>query len=463
MQRVVVVGAGLIGSLLSIFLARRGYSVLLFDRHPDPRATRLDCGRSINLTLCHRGFCALDRAGVGRRVRSLAVPAYGRRVHAIDGEVRFQPYGNRREAIHSISRNRLNQLLLEEASALSTVEPHFGQRCLDVDLEGPAVTFEDVETGDVSAVEADRVVGADGAYSAVRLRMLRTDRFDYSQEYLGQGYRELSVPALGTGEWALEPDAIHIWPRGHYMLIGFANSDGSFTLSLHLPFDGAPSFSSLRTARDLEELFDRSFHDALPKIPRLADDFFGRPTNSMVTIRCSPWCYEGKVLLIGDAAHAIVPSYGQGANAGFEDCAFLDAALERHGDEWGPALADYERERKPNTDAIADLSLRHFAELREHVGDPCFLLRKAVERKLCELAPDLYQPLYSRVSFTSMSYLEALEEERGRQAVVERILGRLDGRGGEENLDALVRECLESEPALATPLEPVATIGKENP
>ncbi len=421
MNDVIVIGGGLVGSLLSICLARRGCAVRIYDRKPDPRVGEQRSGRSINLTLCERGLAALARVGAHDAVQAVVIPAYGRQIHAEDGRVVYQPYGNRGEALYSITRNELNRVLLEIAEKEHGVDIRFGIKCAGLDHQAPSVVLEDQDTGARWTAGASWIFGSDGAFSAVRLHLQKTDRFDFSQSYLDQGYKELTLPPAESAAWGLDRHALHIWPRGRYMLIGFANFDGSATLALHLPFEGEVSFASIRSEADLLALFARSFPDTLGRIPNLAGDFFGRPVSSMVTIRCNPWM-RGRVALIGDAAHAVVPSYGQGANCGFEDCAVLDACLDRHDGEWEPAVAAFERERKPNADAIADLSLQHFAEIRDRVGDRRFLLRKAVERRLEHLYPDRCRPLYSLVSFTTLTYVEALRRARFQDALVERIL-----------------------------------------
>ncbi len=422
METILVAGGGLVGSLLSIYMARQGHEVHLFDRYPDFRTTKIASGRSINLTICERGFAALDRMGVGARVRDISVPCYGRMVHSVDGSVELQPYGNLGEAIYSISRNTLNQVLLAHALEQPSLTCHFEQKCAEVDLDRLGVTFQDQRSGNVSQWRGDRLFGADGAHSAVRLRLQRTPRFNLVQQYLDQGYKELDAPPTPAGDWPLEGHAIHIWPRGDYMLIGFPNLDRSFTLSLHMPFEGDPSFASLRTPTDLWNLFERSFPDALPLLPNLTAEYFGRPEASMVTIRCSPWTYRGKVALIGDAAHAMVPSYGQGANSGFEDCSVLADCVAAAGDDWKRAFDTYEALRKPNADAIADLALEHFQELRDLVGDPRFQQRKRIERRINELFPDRYTPLYSLISFTNVPYVEALRRDRAQRTLIDRMM-----------------------------------------
>ncbi|HBL27234.1 MAG TPA: kynurenine 3-monooxygenase [Acidobacteria bacterium] len=456
MSDIMIVGGGLVGSLLSIFLARRGCTVRIYDRKPDPRTFAQSSGRSINLTLCERGFAALERVGAHDAVRAVTIPAYGRQIHAEDGQVAFQPYGNEGEALYSITRNELNRALLDIAEKEHGVRIHFGVKCVGLDPQAPSVVLEDQETGARRTEGAAWVFGSDGAFSAVRLQLQRTDRFDFSQSYLDQGYKELTVPPAESAAWRLDLNALHIWPRGRYMLIGFPNFDGSTTLALHLPFEGEVSFAAVRDEKDLFAFFNRSFPDTVGYIPNLAGDFFGRPVSSMVTVRCNPWV-RGRVALIGDAAHAVVPSFGQGANCGFEDCAVLDACLDRHGGDWEVALAAYERERKPNADAIADLSLLHFGEIRDRVGDPRFLLSKAVERRLEHLHPDRYRSLYSLVSFTTITYVEALRRARTQEALVERILE--DGGAALEHLDDGGADALLQEHVRRASLPPLARTG----
>jgi kynurenine 3-monooxygenase len=423
MERILIVGAGLVGALQSLYLERAGYAVTVLDANPDPRDASLARGRSINLTLCDRGFAALEEVGAAERVRRHAVPCYGRVIHAEDGSTEYQPYGSRREAIWSIRRGELTRLLVEHAASAGGTELRFGERVEEVDLESLEVVTRDAVTGRAGRFRGDRLIGADGAYSAVRLRMLQASGFDYSQSYLDQAYTELDAPPREGGGFALEPaEAIHIWPRGNHMLIGFPNLDGSFTLSLHMPLGGEVSFATVERPEDLRALFEATFLDAVPLVPRLGESFFERPANSMVTIRCWPWTRDGRVALIGDAAHALVPSYGQGANSGFEDCSVFAACLEAAAGDWERALPAYQAARKPNADAIADLALEHFHELRDHVGDPEFLLRKRIERRVEALRPDRYAPLYSLVSFTRVPYVEAIERDRGQRWIIDRLL-----------------------------------------
>lgn len=429
MDCVLIVGGGLVGSVLAMFLSRLGYRVTIAERNPDPRVTNIGGGRSINLTLCERGLAPLERIGIRERVQDLGIPALGRIMHATDGTLSHQPYGNHGETLYSVPRDPLNATLIDLAEEAG-VTYEFGMECLDLDLDverhataRPAATFRRHPSGGVVTRETDRIFGADGAYSNVRLELQRkTHRFDLSQHHVEQVYKELSAPPAADGGWPLDPAALHIWPRGRFMLIAFANPDRSFTLSLHLPLAGRPSLASVATGKDLVELFEAFFPDALPLIPDLAEQFFGRKPASMVTVRCFPWICGGRVALVGDAAHAIVPSYGQGANAGFEDCAVLADCLEDAGGDWDTALADYQDKRKPHADAIADLALAHFRELQDLVGDPVFQLRKKLELRVNQHAPERFTPLYNLVSFTSIPYGETVEMERRQRRVIDRLM-----------------------------------------
>jgi kynurenine 3-monooxygenase len=421
MQEIIIVGAGLVGSLFSVYLARSGYKVLLYDRNPKPGQLRSASDRSINLTLCERGFQALRQVGQEETVRAICVPVFGRMMHNSDG-VSYQPYGNNQEAIYSVSRDRLNQVLLEAAQECPNVEFYFNEECVALDLSTGVLRFRNRLLGTESTRRAERIFAADGAFSALRYFAQRRTCFDYSQIYSTQAYKEMTMPASASGDWPLEVHAIHIWPRKDYMLIAFPNTDHTFTCSLHLPWQGDISYNSIRSEIDIAQLFAKSFPDAMPLMPNLDHEFIAHRPNAMVTVRCNPWVFDDKLILIGDAAHAIYPSYGQGANAGFEDCRILIECLKRHDHEWCAALREYQALRKPNTDAIADLSERHFIELRDLVGDRQFLLRKEIERLINKLYPDRFRDLYSMVTFTTMSYVDALRFYEKQRFLVDRIL-----------------------------------------
>jgi kynurenine 3-monooxygenase len=421
-ENAIIVGGGLVGCLLAAYLSKRGYRVDVFDRNPDPRGAEAKPGRAINLTICDRGFKALDAVHAGDIVRRISVPAYGRMIHSLNSELNYQPYGNNGEAIYSVLRTDLGTVLLEFAEQQPNVEFHFNEKCVSLELEPLKVEFEETGSGRCRSWEAARVFGADGAFSAVRTLMQRLSRFNYSQEYLDQGYKELTLPASSPVAWAGKKKVLHMWPRGRYVLLGFPNTDGSFTCSLHMPFEGTPSYSSIRTPADVRAFFRAEFPDVADEIPNLEEDYFVYPPNPMLTIRCAPWTFEGKVALIGDAAHVLFPYYGQGANAGFEDCELLMNCLEKHDDNWQAAFQEYEQIRKPNMDAIADMCAEHYVELRDLVGDSQFLLRKSVERKVNQMYPEKYVPLYSMIAFSSMPYCEALRRDQVQRRIIDQLI-----------------------------------------
>jgi kynurenine 3-monooxygenase len=340
-------------------------------------------------------------------------------LHAIDGRLTFQPYGHEaHHVIHSVSRAGLNRLLVETAEAMPNVEVRFGSRCVDVDVERASGTFANIDTGATTSVPADLVVGADGAFSEVRLALQKTDRFDYAQSYLKHGYKELTIPAAPGGGFRMEEHALHIWPRGGFMMIALPNVDGSFTCTAFWPFTGDNSFSALATREEVRGYFARVFPDALPLMPGLEEDFLLNAVGSLVTVRCAPWRYKDRVVLLGDAAHAIVPFYGQGANAAFEDCIVLDECLREFGADVGEALGTYERRRKRHADALADLAIGNFLEMRDKTASKTFLLAKKVEKSLARLFPSLFVPLYYMVTFSRTPYDDAVRRARIQWRVV---------------------------------------------
>ena len=424
----IVIGSGLVGTVLAVYLAKQGHEAQVYERVADPREADPSSGRSINLTLCDRGFAVLDSIGVGDAVRAVSVPVKGRLVHDVKGELTFQPYGNNGEAIYSIARTDLNKVLLDFAERNFDIHFSFNEKCLDIDFCAPSVQLRNLRTGDVSSANARLIFGCDGAYSAVRSKMQRKMRLNFSQHYWDQGYKELRAHTSTERDWTAERNVIHIWPRKDYMLIGFPNIYGTFTVALHLPFTGPLSFESLVTDADVRELFQTSFPDVIPHMPELIDDFLNHPANPMVTIKCSPWSYQDRAVLIGDAAHSIYPSYGQGANAGFEDCATLFECMQTYREDWKQVLKEFERRRRPNTDAIADLCAEHFKELRDLVGSPDFLLRKEIERTVNHAYPDKYKDLYSMITFTCMPYVEAMRIDREQRSILDQLMA-IDGIG----------------------------------
>lgn len=416
-----MVGAGLTGPLLAICLMQRGLRVEIYERRPDMRRVRTRAGRSINLAISTRGIYALREAGLWDEMRRIIVPMKGRMMHSLAGQLTFQRYGkNDTEVINSISRADLNVALMNAAEACG-VAIHFGERCTGFDAATGAVRFRNEETGRESRVQSDALIGTDGSASAIRLEMQKLGRFNLSQEYLDYGYKELTIPAGPSGKHLLESSALHIWPRGAYMLIALPNIDGTFACILFLPFQGNESFAKLGTAEQAAAFFADRFADAAPLMPQLKENYTSNPTGAMVTIRCSPWHVSGKALLLGDAAHAIVPFFGQGMNCAFEDCTVFLELLDRHGTDWAKLFAEFERARKANTDAIAELALENFIEMRDRVADPRFLLRKKVELALEAKYPRLFVPKYAMVTFHRVPYSVALS--RGK--IQDRLLTEL--------------------------------------
>lgn len=430
-----VVGAGLVGSLTALLLANRGHHVDVYERRQDPRKVGDATGRSINLALSERGWRALEKAGALEAVREIAMPVKARCMHGLDGGLTYQPYGlpgkgrfGHDECIYSVARGPLNRILLEAAEATGRVDVHFEHRLEDFSVSQDAVSlaFEDR-----SPLHHDRLFGTDGAFSAVRQRMMKGDRFDFSQSYLAHGYKEIAMPPRKDGGFAIDPEALHIWPRGHFMLMALPNPDGTFTCTLFAPFEGPDGFAKIPDVVSARAYFDTHFPDVLDLVPDFDQDWASNPTSSLITTRCNPWHVGDRVLLMGDAAHAIVPFYGQGMNSGFEDARVLADLLDDHeghpsGEAWTALMANFTRLRKANGDAIGDLALRNFIEMRDRTGDPRFLLRKRIERRLTDRHPNRWVPLYSMVTFTHLPYAEALELGRIQDGIMEEVMARPD-------------------------------------
>ena len=420
-KKVTIAGAGLVGSLEAIYLAKRGFQVEVFERRPDIRNVVLSAGRSINLALSTRGWNALKAVGVDVEVEKMAIPMHKRVMHAVDGTLTDQQYGQDGEAIYSVSRGGLNQLLMSLAGEQENVNLHFNYRCNDVDLKTASATFEHKD-GEQKVVDADMIIGADGAYSVIRSKMVKQDRFQYSQNYIEHGYKELTIPANTDGSHQLEVNALHIWPRGNYMLIALPNMDGSFTCTLFFPYDGEHSFNNLKTEQQVHDFFKAVFPDTLDLIPNLVEEYFQNPTSSLAIMRCDPWVVDDKVLLIGDAAHATVPFYGQGMNAGFEGCFVLDQMMEKHGEDWKSCFKEYSEIRKPDGDGVQDLSMHNFIVMRDKTADPKFLLQKKIELHFSKKYPDKWLPLYSMVSFSNIRYSEAWRIGQQQEQLMQEVM-----------------------------------------
>ena len=431
-DRVAVVGAGLAGCLLACFLARRGYQVSLYERRGDPRAGPAERGRSINLAISERGLAALRRIELADRVLAEALPMHGRMIHPVGGppgppgpgdtgepkRAYFQPYSaDRQRAINSIGRGALNQTLLA-AAVDAGVQVHFDHRLVGLDPATGQLRFEvGGPAGREQTVTAPVVLGADGAGSAVRGQLLAHQLLAERLDFLDHGYKELVIPPAG-GDFALDPGALHIWPRGTSMLIALPNPDRSFTCTLFWPMDGPDGFDSLRTPAGIERHFARHYPDLLPLAPDLVEDYQRNPVGLLGTVHCAPWQAYGRVGLIGDAAHAIVPFYGQGANCAFEDVVELDRCLEDTGDHWLAALPEFGRRRREHTDAIAQMALDNFVEMRDKVASPVYQLRKRVEHALERALPGRYLSRYELVSFSTMPYAQVRRRVRRQQLVL---------------------------------------------
>jgi kynurenine 3-monooxygenase len=403
----ILVGSGLAGGLLAAYLGRRGHDVDLYERRADPREGNIVGGRSINLAISTRGIHALEQIGIADEALQPAIPMRGRMIHDKSGELHFTPYDvDPKNCINSIGRAALNTTVIEAAQRYPTVRVHFNHKCTDVDLDSAVAHFE-TANGAVTA-RGDAVIGVDGAFSPVRKSMQRKIvNFQYDESYLAHGYKELTIPPGPNSSWRMEKDALHIWPRKSFMMIALPNPDGSFTCTLFWEFEGPRSFASTKTDDNVRRFFDEEFPDAVSLMPTLLEDFRQNPTGSLVTIRCAPWYYKDKVCLVGDAAHAVVPFYGQGMNAAFEDCVVLDECLEKFPDNRERAFAEYFECRKENADALADLAIGNFIEMRDKTASGAFRAKKKLDHFLEAALPGIYLPLYTMVTFTRIPYAEA--------------------------------------------------------
>jgi kynurenine 3-monooxygenase len=423
-QKVIIIGAGLAGSLLSIYLAKRGLKVEVYEARGDMRKEKMSAGRSINLALSDRGIAALREVGMDEYMLAEAVPMFGRMVHAIDGQTKLLPYSGRQgEYINSVSRGGLNIALMNEAEKYAEVKFHFNHRCIDFDANSGEVLFEKG-----NAMKSETVIATDGAGSVIRNEMLHggISRFDFSQKWLEHGYKELHIPPGENGDFLMEKNALHIWARRKFMMIALPNFDGSFTCTLFLAHKGENSFEQLKDEKSVMDFFESHFADAIPLMPTLTEDFFTNPIGNLGTIKCFPWNVGGKSLLLGDAAHAVVPFYGQGMNASFEDCRILNQLIEQRGTDWETIFDEFTEIRKPNTDAIADLAEENFYEMRDAVADPVFVRKRELETKLEQTFPDYFSK-YSMVTFREdLPYSVAKQKGNAQDKLLMEICAKID-------------------------------------
>ena len=422
-REAIIIGAGLVGSLWAVYLSKAGYNVTIYERRSDIRKAEISAGKSINLALSVRGWTALDAVGVGDEIRKIAIPMYGRMMHSLEGDLTYQQYGKEGQAIFSVSRGKINATMMDIAETHGNAKIHYQTECLRVDLKNAVAYLRNTETGLEFEAKADVIFAADGAFSAIRYHsMQKLGRFQYSQNYIADGYREILLPALPDGSYPMDKNALHIWPRGRFMMIALANEDGSFTCTLFMPHEGHEfAFDKLNTKADVDRFFKTVFPDFHQMMPDIADKWEDHPLSNLAIIRCYPWAH-GKVGLMGDAAHATVPFYGQGMNAGFEDCRVLNELMLEHNHDWEKIWEAYSPSRKPNGDALQDLSLDNYIEMRDLVADPSFLLRKKIEAKFNQLYPNKWLPLYSQVTFSNIPYSVAYEQGKKQRLIMDEIM-----------------------------------------
>lgn len=422
-DKILIIGAGLCGSLLALRLAQRGYKVEVYESRPDIRTADISSGRSINLSLSERGLSALRLCGMEEKAREICIPMFGRLMHDTNGNTFSSNYsGRENEFINSISRGDLNSILLNEAEQHENVNIYFNKNCINIDIENTIAYFKDFKTKELFSINATVIFGADGAGSSIRKSYIseRIFLFSYSQEYLNHGYKELEIPANKEGNHQISKNHLHIWPRGDFMLIALPNMDGSFTVTLFLSYDeGEFNFENLVSKEKITTFFEKEFPDALSLIPNINEEFLNNPTGPLGTIKCSPWSFQNKTLLIGDSAHAIVPFYGQGMNASFEDVVVFDQILDQNLDSWKSVFNEYEKVRKKDTDAIADLAIDNFHEMKDHVANPLFKEKRKIEMDLERMFPMQYSSKYSLVTFNQkIGYSEAMKRGRAQDKVL---------------------------------------------
>lgn len=441
MKQATIIGSGLVGSLWAIYLSKAGYKVRIVERRSDMRKEKISAGKSINLATSFRGWKALDEMEIGNEIRKIAIPMYGRTMHDLNGNKTYQPYGINNQAIFSVSRGEINCKLMDIAEQKGNTEISFNEECIGADLKNGIVHLKNTQTGKISEIKSDVVFGTDGAFSAIRYNaMQKLDRFNYSQNYIEDGYREILLPANPDGSYKLDKNTLHIWPRGRFMLIALPNFDGSFTCTLFMPHEGHEyCFNNLTSKAKVETFFKEVFPNFFEMMPNIADAWEDHPLSSLAIIRCFPWTH-GKTALMGDAAHATVPFFGQGMNAGFEDCSVMYSLMKKHNEDWEKVFKDYELLRKPNGDAVQDLSLLNYIVMRDKVADPTFQLQQKVERRIAELYPGKYFPMYSMVSFSDIEYQVALKQGKEQDEMIQNLIKKnnINNDTNIQNIDELI-------------------------
>lgn len=443
MKTATIVGAGLVGSLWAVYLSKAGYKVKIYERRSDIRKAEISAGKSINLALSTRGWKALDTVGVGDEIRKIAIPMTGRIMHDLEGNLTYQPYGKEGQAIYSVSRGGVNAKMMDIAEEKGGAEIFYNEKCIGADLDNGIVYLENTQTGKKTEVKSDVVFAADGAFSAIRYNAFqKLDRFNFSQNYIADGYREILLPANKDGSYRLDKNALHIWPRGRFMLIALANEDGSFTCTLFMPYEGESSFETLTSKEAVDSFFKTTFPDFYNMMPNIADAWEDHPLSSLAIVRCYPWT-KGKTALMGDAAHATVPFYGQGMNSGFEDCTVMWELMQKHQEDWMRVFEEYQQLRKPDGDGVQDLSLHNYYVMRDYVGDPQFLLQKKIEAHFSEKHPDKWMPLYSQVTFSHIRYSEAWKKGQEQDAIMKEVMAQFDNIADVWNSEEVEQAILE--------------------
>jgi kynurenine 3-monooxygenase len=420
-KKITIVGAGLVGSLCALYMIKRGYRVNVYERRKDLRSEIINAGKSINLALSERGWSAFRKVGIDKEVMKIATPVYHRIMHDENGILTEQPYGNEGQAIYSVSRAEINILLMNMAEK-NGAKLFFNEKCMQTDLLNASATFQNTTTAISSKIQSDLLIGADGAFSAVRKTMVEKYAHEYEYNEIEHDYKELLIPPSPNGSYLLDKNALHIWPRGSFMLMALANLDGSFTCTLFAPKKGKNSFEELNSKEHVENYFISVFPDFFSLVPDLYQQWTTNPTSSLGIVRTYPWHVKDSTIIIGDAAHATVPFYGQGMNAGFEDCRVLNDLLEKHEDNFEICFREYSKIRKPNGDGLQDLSMHNFIVMRDKTADPKFLLQKEIEKKFTNLYPNKWVPLYSMVSFTNTPYSKAWQIGMKQENIMKNIM-----------------------------------------